>query len=196
MWGEALPHVHYIMWSDHHIALSLIQFEEDNYRVFFLNMDSNLARRVLCTVSAPHHTPHVCVHTHAAVLVDMSLCMHASLLTVYVRMHPSCSQVCACMCPCTHMSMHVHVHMQAYRRGLTHPHYVWITYGWYQDRWWSADVSSLRVDCTDQEMVRQVHRALALQLLPEGHDPNAMTDTGLVSGTRRMFHDAVIYIVY
>ena len=193
------------MWSNYLIALTLIQFEKDSYRVFFLNMDSSLARRVLCTVShCPHITHCMRAHSHAAILVG-SMCMHASLHTVCVLHPSSCIQVCACshmsvhaICVCTHACCHlcravtVHACMQAYRRGLTH-HYVWITYGWYQDRWWSADVSSQRVECSDQEMVRQVDRALALQLLPEGHDPDAMTDTGLVSGTHTVMRCCHLY---
>ncbi len=71
--------------------------------------------------------------------------------------------------------------MQAYLRGYTYPKYVWLTYGWYQDRWWTEEVNPEPTNCTDDQLAEALHRSIALQLLPNLNKLNSTTDTGLVS---------------
>ncbi len=124
---------------DHHF----IQFEEDDYRVFFINTYSIIGRQIICQVSFSNmHGSH---KTHG--------------LQLLIAMHT----------------------LQAYLRGYTHPKYVWVTYGWYQDRWWTEEVNPEPTNCTDHQLAEVLHRSLALQLIPDLNELNATTDTGLVS---------------
>ena len=71
--------------------------------------------------------------------------------------------------------------MQAAKLGLTYPRYAWLTYGWYQDRWWTEEVNpNNMVDCTDQQLATFLERALVLQISPRPDNSSAPTDTGLV----------------
>ncbi len=71
--------------------------------------------------------------------------------------------------------------LQAYLKGLTYPKYVWLTYGWYQDRWWTEEMNPEQTNCTDHQLAEVLHRSLVLQLIPNLNDLNTTTDTGLVS---------------
>ena len=42
--------------------------------------------------------------------------------------------------------------MQAHKRKLFGSQYVWITYMWYPERWWTQDVTKNSVSCTDKEL--------------------------------------------
>ncbi|XP_064390853.1 gamma-aminobutyric acid type B receptor subunit 2-like [Halichondria panicea] len=68
---------------------------------------------------------------------------------------------------------------QAYLRGYTYPKYAWLTYGWYQDRWWTEEVNPEPTNCTDDQLAEALHRSIALQLLPNLNKLNSTTDTGL-----------------
>ena len=70
---------------------------------------------------------------------------------------------------------------QAYMKGFTYPRYAWITYGWYQDEWWTAAVTDNDVNCTDAELASFLDRVLAVQNIPAAENLTAPTDTGLVS---------------
>ena len=74
--------------------------------------------------------------------------------------------------------------MQASKRGLVYPHFGWIIFGWYADRWWTEEVAQETIDCTDDELELFLGQArpLLIQLLPEPDDYNLTTDAGLVSG--------------
>ena len=64
-----------------------------------------------------------------------------------------------------------------------HPHYGWIMFGWYRERWWTEEVAQEQIDCSDEEMESFLERArpLLIQLLPEPGDYDAATDAGFVS---------------
>ncbi len=51
---------------------------------------------------------------------------------------------------------------QAYLKGLTYPKYVWLTYGWYQDRWWTEEVNPEPINCTDHQLAEVLHRSFLL----------------------------------
>ena len=74
---------------------------------------------------------------------------------------------------------------QAYMKGFTYPRYAWITYGWYQDEWWTAAVTDNDVNCTDAELASFLDRVLAVQNIPAAENLTAPTDTGLVSRQSR-----------
>ncbi len=103
-------------------------FKQDDYRVFFINTHSSLARQILCEVRFFYRY-----------LYDFILCETIDL--------------------------------QAYLRGYTHPKYVWLTYGWYQDRWWTEEVNPEPTNCTDYQLAEVLHRSLTLeQILQQKHD--------------------------
>ncbi len=44
-------------------------------------------------------------------------------------------------------------------RGFKHPRYAWITYGWYQDRWWEGEANP---ECSHDQLANFLHRSLAV----------------------------------
>ncbi|XP_064391124.1 gamma-aminobutyric acid type B receptor subunit 2-like [Halichondria panicea] len=68
---------------------------------------------------------------------------------------------------------------EAYLKGYTYPKYAWLTYGWYQNRWWTEEVNPEPTNCTDNQLAEALHRSSALQLLPNLNKLNSTTDTRL-----------------
>ena len=65
-----------------------------------------------------------------------------------------------------------------------YPHYGWITFGWYPDRWWTEEVAGEHIDeCTDEELEEFLRRSrpLVIHLIPEPDDYDLETDAGIVS---------------
>ena len=74
-------------------------------------------------------------------------------------------------------------YVQAFKRRLFGPRYVWITHGWYPDRWWTQEVTNNTVNCTESQLEEFLvqGRVIALTHLTTPDDRNAMTDQGTVS---------------
>ncbi|XP_064390850.1 gamma-aminobutyric acid type B receptor subunit 2-like isoform X2 [Halichondria panicea] len=68
---------------------------------------------------------------------------------------------------------------EAYIRGFIYPNYAWLTYGWYQDRWWTEEVNPEPTNCTDDQLAEALHRSIALQLRPELNDSKTITESQL-----------------
>ena len=66
-----------------------------------------------------------------------------------------------------------------------YPHYAWIIYSWYEERWWTEEIAKEHVDCTDEDMQLFLVRArpLLIQILPEPDDFDLPADPGMVSIT-------------
>ena len=75
------------------------------------------------------------------------------------------------------------VFTQAYKRGLFGPQYVWITYSWYPERWWTQAVTKNNVGCTDEELEEFVigGRMLTLSHFATQEDRSKTTDQNIVS---------------
>ena len=74
--------------------------------------------------------------------------------------------------------------LQALNRGFVYPHYGWIMFGWYPDRWWTEEVASEHIDhCTDEELEAFLRnsRSLVIHLFPEPDNYDLKTDAGIVS---------------
>ena len=89
--------------------------------------------------------------------------------------------------------------MQAYKRHLFGPQYVWATYSWYRERWWTQEVTNTTISCTDEELEEFVIRERMLTLshyaIPENR--NKITDQGTVSIYHRIhFKDNECYNFY
>ena len=71
--------------------------------------------------------------------------------------------------------------MQAYQRGFTPPKYMFITYGWYDERWWQEGYFSDKYNCTaeDLEKVALYNVAAALAEFPD--DLDAVAEPNIVS---------------
>lgn len=61
-----------------------------------------------------------------------------------------------------------------------YPRYVWITYAWYQDKWWTSAVNGDPVMCSENEFVELLRQSLAIGNFPFSSDPDAQTDVGMV----------------
>ena len=60
------------------------------------------------------------------------------------------------------------------------PRYVWITYAWYRDEWWTSAVNDEPIRCSEDELVQLLRLSLAIEIVPVPDDPNAVTDVNLV----------------
>lgn len=55
--------------------------------------------------------------------------------------------------------------MQAYRKNMLYPTYVWITYGWYNDNhWWKSDGNKSK--CSEEEMSAVLNGSIAISHYP------------------------------
>lgn len=63
-----------------------------------------------------------------------------------------------------------------------YPRYVWITYAWYQEGWWTSAVNDCDdpIRCSEDELVQLLRLSLAIQIVPVSDNPSAQTDVGLV----------------
>ena len=71
-----------------------------------------------------------------------------------------------------------------------YPHYGWIMYTWYPERWWTEEVAGEHIDeCSDEEMEEFLVRAqpLLINLVPEPDDYNLQTVAGFVSLSRTLW---------
>ena len=76
--------------------------------------------------------------------------------------------------------------MQASKRNLVYPHYAWIIYSFYPDKWWTEEVAKEHLEeCSDlelEEFLLKSH-ALLIHLVPEPDDWDNLTAAGLVTIT-------------
>ena len=84
---------------------------------------------------------------------------------------------------------YIHIHTiecctcQMYKRGLVYPHYGWIIYGWYPDKWWTEEVAGEHLDeCTDQQLEEflRMSQALFIDNIPEPDNYDLPTVAGYV----------------
>ena len=61
-----------------------------------------------------------------------------------------------------------------------YPRYVWITYAWYEDEWWTSDENSEPIDCDENELAQMLRQSLAVEVVPVPDDRDAETDVGVV----------------
>ena len=61
------------------------------------------------------------------------------------------------------------------------PRYVWITYAWYQDQWWTSVVNVEPKRCEDREIVQLLRLSLAIEAMPTPDNFRAENDVALVS---------------
>ena len=74
--------------------------------------------------------------------------------------------------------------VQAAKRKLEYPHYAWIIYAWYPERWWLEEIAGEHItECSDKELEDFLlkSRALEIHLFPEADDFDKPTVTGFVS---------------
>lgn len=62
-----------------------------------------------------------------------------------------------------------------------YPRYVWITYAWYREEWWTSAINDEPIRCSEDELVQLLRLSIAIEIVPVSGDPNAKTDVGLVS---------------
>lgn len=61
-----------------------------------------------------------------------------------------------------------------------YPRYVWITYAWYEDKWWTSDVHNDPIDCDENELAQMLRQSLSVEVVPVPDDYDAETDVGVV----------------
>ena len=73
--------------------------------------------------------------------------------------------------------------IQAAKRNLVYPHYAWIIYAWYPERWWLEEIAGEHIDeCSDEELQNFMlkSRAIEIHIFPEADDLDNPTVTGYV----------------
>ena len=77
------------------------------------------------------------------------------------------------MTPCTCI--------QAWKNGLVHPQYTFLTYAWYNNEWWMPTNES-DITCSIGEMKSILEYTLSVTQCPDTLDENAVTEpAGIVS---------------
>ena len=83
-----------------------------------------------------------------------------------------------------------HTCVQAYTRGMIYPRYLFISYFWYTDYWWTfpirreTDHTYTPENCTTGQLTDAIFKSLAVNYSPLGTAPgNESTDVGTVSQT-------------
>ena len=79
---------------------------------------------------------------------------------------------------------------QAAHRKLFYPHYAWLIYDWYPERWWTEEVANETIEGCSDEMLEAflIHsRALLIHVLPEPDDIDAITAAGIVRKVNGFF---------
>ena len=79
---------------------------------------------------------------------------------------------------------------QAHKRGMFYPHYVFISYYWFSDFWWTDPILKTSshtydpVNCTKLELTEAVFRSLSVDYypMPAPGEEDVPTDVGYVSG--------------
>ena len=86
--------------------------------------------------------------------------------------------------------------MQAYQRGFTSPKYMFITIGWYSDRWWQEGYSSDNYNCTAEDLEKVALYNIAAKLLELPDDPDAVAEPNIVSLSQRKYDNKVKIVKY
>ena len=77
-----------------------------------------------------------------------------------------------------------------------YPHYGWIMFTWYPERWWTEEVAGENIDeCSDEELEDFLIRAkpLLINLVPEPDDYDEKTVAGYVSLSLTLIHVLVLW---
>ena len=83
--------------------------------------------------------------------------------------------------------------IKAHARGMIYPEYVWISYGWYTEKWWLEEDT----DCTTDQMQNAIQHSLAIHHFPTpmSEEENAPTDVVYVSNSsmhhKHMLNDII-----
>ena len=85
----------------------------------------------------------------------------------------------------------LHTCIQAHRRGLSYPRYVWIIHGKYPDQWWnmSQQIHENQTEiCSYDEVADFLNGIISIQSYPTVDNRSEVTASGVVScnGTIRM----------
>ena len=83
-----------------------------------------------------------------------------------------------------------HFFLQAAHHKLHYPHYAWIIFDWYPERWWTEEVANETIDgCSDKvlEAFLIQSRALLIHIGPEADDNDEATDAGIVRGITLLY---------
>ena len=68
---------------------------------------------------------------------------------------------------------------QAYRSNMTYPRYMFLTYGWYEDRWFAEEMQG--DECTPAQRESVLQHTLAVRRDEFLTNFSVITDTGIVS---------------
>ena len=72
-----------------------------------------------------------------------------------------------------------YLNLQAYRSNMTYPRYMFLTYGWYEDRWFAEEMQE--DNCTSAQRESVLPYTLAVLQDEFLTNLSAITDTGIVS---------------
>ena len=66
---------------------------------------------------------------------------------------------------------------------MIYPDYVWMTYGWYSERWWNDTANMTDLSCSSVQLESAIERSLSFHHfpLPTQDEEDAPTDVNYVS---------------
>ena len=93
--------------------------------------------------------------------------------------HQLCMFLNASLCTSNPLPLLLSSNPQAYRSNMTYPRYMFLTYGWYEDRWFAEEMQG--DDCTSAQRESVLQHTLAILQGEFLTNLSAITDTGIVS---------------
>ena len=106
-----------------------------------------------------------------------------------VEIHPQGSQYGILVVHILHLHTMHHLPLlpnaQAYKSNMTYPRYMFLTYGWYEDRWFAEEEQG--DDCTPAQRESVLQHTLAVRWDEFLTNCSIITDTGIVS---QYFHES------
>ena len=128
------------------------------------------------------------LHSNCTSIASSGLCIISLLVCVL-----GCNNVTACIlhshttymmvyrsfAPWKRTFLYLMISLQAAKRNLTYPRYVWITFGWYPYGWWIPEND---VSCSNQQLEDFIVKARMLQVqqYPTPNNIDGSTISGIV----------------
>ena len=103
---------------------------------------------------------------HTGIIIVRPLCMFLNVIY-------------ASLCTSNPLPLLLSSNAQAYRLNMTYPRYMFLTYGWYEERWFAEEMQG--DNCTSAQRESVLQHTLAVRQDKFLTNLSAITDTGIVS---------------
>ena len=142
--------------------------------MLFLNCYSLHARSLICEVYNYNSTNVAEICCHSIIYVYIIHVVYLYHIHTFII-----------LCGKVQKGQEIFSTLQALKRNMVYPHFAYITYGGYPEKWWTDEVAGAPMDdpeCTNDALNTFIQNARPLQLhfFPEPDDYDLQTDAGFV----------------